>query len=433
MLDRSRLRDESEEISALLKTRGYQLEIAIFNQLDTRHKSYQQQVQDLLTERKAHAKKFEELIQQGKSADEARTILNTKTGKSDKQDKALSHARQMLKEADEQLQAFMLEIPNIPDAKVVPGKSEADNKVLALSQLKPTQFNFKPKDHVALSGADLDTELAASLVGARFMVLRGNLARLHRVLGEFMLDYQSKAGYEEVYVPYIANSSALRGTGQLPKFEEDLFKLENTDWYLIPTAEVPLTNLYAKRILDYGELEQPIKLVARTPCFRSEAGNYGRDTRGVLRQHQFEKVELVLIVQPLYAQDAFVSLGAQVSGILTALELPFREVALCSGDLGFSSQYTIDYEVWLPSQNKYREISSCSNFGDFQARRMNLRWRDKSSAKNVFPHTLNASGVAIGRCMAALLENHQQADGTVKIPKALMPYLNNEDVLTLKH
>ena len=433
MLDRSQLREDTQRIRALLEARGYQLDTKHFLTLDKNQKSCLRALQDLQTERRARAKEFEALVKQGKSPDEARAQLGLNQKGADSHTQKLESAREALKKADTQLHNMMLEIPNIPDPTVHAGNDETDNKPLNTSDIPIPTFDFEPKDHTALAGTSLDTQLAAQLTGARFMVLRGNLARLHRALGQFMLDYHTNDGYEEVYVPYIASSASLHGTGQLPKFEEDLFALADNDWYLIPTAEVPLTNLYADQILEHKELEKPVKLVAHTPCFRREAGSYGRDTQGVLRQHQFDKVELVHICQPSQAEDTFKVLNKQVASILTELDLPYRTVALCTGDLGFAATCTIDYEVWLPSQNKYREISSCSHFGDFQARRMNLRWRTAEDNKIMYAHTLNASGVAVGRCMAALLENNQQADGTVRVPKALVRYMDGARTMKLNH
>jgi seryl-tRNA synthetase len=430
MLDKTLLRDDAEHVAGLLSGRGYQLDVGRFHVLDEAQRECARAVQDLQTQRRAQAKEFEALVRQGKSPDEARAELGSVADAGGHEDK-LKRANEALRAANEQLNAFMLEIPNIPHTEAPKGESEADNKQLGLSQMKPPKFGFEFKDHVALAGVSLDAELAANLAGARFMVLRGTLARLHRALTQFMLDMNGKAGYEEVYVPYIANAASMRGTGQLPKVGEDLFALKDNDWYLIPTGEVPLTNLYADRILEQEELEQPIRLMAHTPCFRREAGNYGRDTHGVLRQHQFDKVELVHICMPEHSNNAFDGLNAQVAAVLTALELPYREVALCTGDLGFAATRTIDYEVWFPSQDQYREVSSCSHFGDFQARRMGLRWRDKSTKKIGFAHTLNGSGVAVGRCMAALLENHQQADGSVLLPKVLAAYMGGTRELQL--
>lgn len=424
MLDTSRLRNDMDAVKASLITRGYQLDSDQFQALFAHYQSCQRDTQDLQTQRRLRAKEVEKLVAKGVSPDEAKRTLKIDKKKEAAYDAQLAQCEQSLRKASEDVRAFMLDIPNTPDQRVPQGVSAEDNEVLS-TWGKPPELNFDPKDHLKLGGKALNTELAAALAGTRFMVLRGAVARLHRALAQFMLSTHTTFGYEEIYVPYIANGEALRGTGQLPKFADDLFALSgSSDYYLIPTAEVPLSNLYANRILDYEDLAQPIKLMAHTPCFRREAGNYGRDTRGVLRQHQFDKVELVQLCQPKHADDALEALCTHAEAVLKQLELPYRKVSLCTGDLGFAACRTYDLEVWLPSQGCYREISSCSDFGTFQARRMGLRWRDKTTKTKVFAHTLNGSGVAVGRCMAAVMENHQQHDGTIKLPKALVPYMD---------
>jgi seryl-tRNA synthetase len=312
-------------------------------------------------------------------------------------------------------------VPNIPDASVPEGKSEEDN-VEVRKWGEPRAFDFEPKDHVDVGeGLGLDFETAVKLTGSRFSVMTGPMARLHRALTQFMLDlHTTEHGYTEAYVPYLVNADSLRGTGQLPKFEEDLFKLGGEqEYYLIPTAEVPVTNMVRDTILD----SVPQKFTAHTPCFRSEAGSYGRDTRGMIRQHQFEKVEMVQIVEPAQSMAALEELTGHAETVLQKLGLPYRVVNLCSGDIGFSSCKTYDLEVWLPGQGKYREISSCSSFGDFQARRMQARWRNPETKKPELVHTINGSGLAVGRTLVAILENYQQADGSVTVPQVLQSYM----------
>ena len=305
------------------------------------------------------------------------------------------------------------------------GADEEDN-VEVRQWGTPRSFDFEPKDHIDLGegSGELDFENAAKLTGSRFAVMRGRLARLHRALIQFMLDVQTNEhGYEEIYVPYMVNSDSLRGTGQLPKFEEDLFKVPfgERHYYLIPTAEVPVTNMVRDEIIDAAQM--PLKFASHTPCFRSEAGSSGKDTRGLIRQHQFEKVEMVQIVEPSKSWDALEDMTANAEAILQKLELPYRVVVLCGGDLGFSAQKTYDIEVWLPGQDKYREISSVSNMGDFQARRMQARWRNPETGKPELAHTLNGSGLAVGRTLLAVMENYQTADGKIRIPEALVPYM----------
>jgi seryl-tRNA synthetase len=326
-----------------------------------------------------------------------------------------------------ELDTILSAVPNLPQASVPAGDSEADNLEVRRWG-EPREFAFTPLDHVALGAIDglMDFESAADIARSRFVVMRGRLARLQRALVQFMLDlHTSEHGYTEVYVPYLVNSASLRGTGQLPKFEEDLFAIRDTDLYLIPTAEVPVTNIVRGKILD----RVPLKFVSHTPCFRSEAGSYGKDTKGLIRQHQFEKVELVQMVEPAQSEQAHEKLTGHAETVLQRLDLPYRVVSLCTGDLGFSAAKTYDLEVWLPGQQAYREISSCSNFGDFQARRMGARWRNPDTGKPELLHTLNGSGLAVGRTLVAVLENHQREDGSIVIPKVLRPYMGGDEVL----
>jgi seryl-tRNA synthetase len=322
---------------------------------------------------------------------------------------------------------MLLGTPNLPADEVPAGASEDDNVEVARWG-EPASFDFEVKDHVDLGEGlgQLDSETASKITGARFTVMYGPLAQLHRALTQFMLNlHTAQHGYREIYVPYIVNRDSLRGTGQLPKFEEDLFKLHaDQDLYLIPTAEVPVTNVGRDRIFEDAELgEQGVRFAAHTPCFRSEAGSYGRDTRGMIRQHQFEKVELVQLVRPMQSEQALEELVGHAEKVLELLELPYRKVILCGGDLGFSARKTYDLEVWLPAQGTYREISSCSNFGDYQARRMQARWRNPETGKPELLHTLNGSGLAVGRTLVAVLENYQREDGSIAIPEALQPLM----------
>ena len=345
----------------------------------------------------------------------------------------LDECKTKLNDVQAQLEDILSGVPNLPHESVPEGEDEEDN-VTVLTWGEPRQFDFEPKDHVDVGAAlnGLDFETAAKLTGSRFATMSGQVAQLHRALIQFMLNLHTREhGYEEVYVPYIVNSETLYGTGQLPKFAEDLFKVgDENEWYLIPTAEVPVTNMYRGEILDAGQL--PKRFTAHTPCFRSEAGSYGRDTRGMIRQHQFEKVELVHLVEPEKSFDALEELVGHAEKVLQLLDLPYRKVVLCGGDLGFSATKTYDLEVWLPGQDKYREISSCSNCLDFQARRMQLRWRNPETGKPELVHTLNGSGLAVGRTLVAILENYQNADGSVTIPEALRPYMNNAETMTAK-
>src|SRR5699024_11194412 len=429
MLDIRDLRQHGEEFKQRLAIKGYSLDLDAFAALDKERKNADVRSQELQAERKKAARKVGELIKSGMSVDQAKAEVADSLASIDQElDKEVQNAQAVQK----QIREFLLDVPNVPDADVPAGNDDSDNVEVSRWGEQPT-FSFAVKDHVdlgaALSDGELNFDLAAKLSGARFAVMSGSLARLNRALVSFMIDKHLQHGYTETYVPYLVGPDALEGTGQLPKFEQDLFKLQGErELYLIPTAEVPVTNLYRDNILDAADMPQ--KRVAHTPCFRSEAGSHGRDTRGMIRQHQFEKVELVQIVKPSESDAALEELTAHAEAILQALELPYRKVILCGGDLGFSARRTYDLEVWLPSQNTYREISSCSNFGDFQARRMQARWRNPEAKRPELVHTLNGSGLAVGRTLVAILENGQQEDGSIRIPKALQPYMGGKDTLT---
>jgi seryl-tRNA synthetase len=420
MLDPKLLRNDVEQLAAQLARRGFELDLAQLAQLEQERKQAQQEAQELQTERNTRSKN----IGKAKAAGEDIAPLLKEIDDLGDRHKA---AEARLAEVLEQLTNIALSIPNLPQADVPAGKDENDNEEVSRWG-EPRQFDFEPKDHVDLGAAlgGMDFETAAKISAARFVTLKGPLARLQRALTQFMLDMHSEQhGYTETYVPYLVNADSLQGTGQLPKFEADLFKVDDGQFYLIPTAEVPVTNIVRDTISEHDQL--PLKFVAHTPCFRSEAGSHGRDVRGLIRQHQFEKVELVQIVRPQDSAAAHEELTAHAETILQLLDLPYRKVNLCTGDLGFSSTKTYDLEVWLPSQQTYREISSCSNFGDFQARRLQARWRNPETGKPELVHTLNGSGLAVGRTLLAVMENHQQADGSITIPQALRPYLGGQD------
>jgi seryl-tRNA synthetase len=413
MLDIKVVREDPTAVAAALKIKGYEFPIEHFLELDARRKQADIRAQSLLADRKLASKKIGELVGQGRSVDEAKSevaeILEKISGD-------ISIATEEARQAQEALSGMLLATPNTPDARVPPGATEEDNHEV-LTWGEPKAFDFQPLDHVDIGEllGQIDATTAGKITGSRFTVMSGEIARLHRALVQFMLnEHIAVHGYTEVYVPYIVNRESLVGTGQLPKFEEDLFCLQgDQDYYLIPTAEVPVTNIARDRI----------RYVAHTPCFRSEAGSYGRDTRGLIRQHQFEKVELVHLVRPTQSDEALESLTAHAEHILQSLELPYRKVILCGGDLGFGAQLTYDLEVWLPGQDAYREISSCSNYGAYQARRMQARWRNPETGKPEPLHTINGSGLAVGRTLVAILENYQEASGDVLIPKVLRPYM----------
>ncbi len=419
MLDPKLLRSDLNAVAESLNIKGYTLDCEAFMALEAQRKALQLAAESLQQERNTYSKSMGKLIGEAKAKGEDIEPLKAK-GEQIKNDSAAADAA--LAEVQAQLDSLLQEIPNIPHSSVPAGKSEDDN-VEVRRWGAPRQFEFEVKDHVDLGAAlnGLDFDVAAKITGSRFSQMRGGLASLHRALTQFMLNtHINEHGYEEVYVPYIVNRESLFGTGQLPKFEADLFKLDDErEFYLIPTAEVPITNIYRDEIVD----TLPIKFVSHTPCFRSEAGSYGRDTRGMIRQHQFEKVEMVQFVHPDESWDSLETLVGHAEAILQKLELPYRTVVLCGGDLGFSAAKTYDIEVWLPSQEKYREISSCSHFADFQARRMKARFRN-AEGKPELLHTLNGSGLAVGRTLLAVMENYQQADGSIAIPEVLQPLMN---------
>ena len=423
MLDPRLVRSDISSVAEQLRKRGYELDVASLEQLESQRKQCQVKTEQLQNERNTKSKS----IGKAKAAGEdIQPLLDEVAGLGASLDKAKTELNQI----QEQMDAILLGIPNLPHESVPEGKDESDN-VEIRRWGEPRDFDFEVKDHVDL-GADLhalDFETASKLTGSRFVVMRGQIARLHRALTQFMIDVHTREhGYEEVYVPYIVNRDSLRGTGQLPKFEEDLFCVDDeAGYYLIPTAEVPVTNLVRNEILEAEQL--PLKLTSHTPCFRSEAGSYGKDTRGMIRQHQFEKVEMVQLVKPADAWDALEELTGHAEVILQKLELPYRVVVLCGGDIGFSAAKTYDLEVWLPGQQAYREISSCSCFTDFQARRMQARWRNPETGKPELLNTINGSGLAVGRTLVAVLENYQQADGSVVVPEALQRYMGGIEVL----
>jgi len=423
MLDIKRLRQDITTLAEQLRVKHYELDVSAFESLESSRKSVQVETEQLQAERKKASKQIGQLVGQGMSVDEAKAQVQKTLDTIAEQ---LGAKEAELKQIQAKLDDLLMGIPNVPDAAVPEGKSEDDNQEV-LRWGTPPSFDFEAKDHVDLGSVSggLDFERAAKLTGSRFAVMSGGIARLHRALAQFMLDtHVQEHGYLETQVPFIVNRESLLGTGQLPKFEEDLFKLYTdhaSDYYLIPTSEVPLTNLVRDEILNDSEL--PLKFAAHTSCFRSEAGSYGRDIRGMIRQHQFEKVELVQIVRPQESMDTLEALVGHAETILKRLELPYRKVLLCGGDLGFGAAKTYDLEVWLPAQKAYREISSCSNMTDFQARRMQARLRNPETNKTELVHTLNGSGLAVGRTLVAVLENYQTAEGRVRVPAALQSYM----------
>jgi seryl-tRNA synthetase len=426
MLDIQLLRKDLNAVSQRLATRGVTLDTVRIEALEAERKAIQTQTQDLQAARNKYSKDIGQLRAAGHGLDDEEiSDLMADTAKIGTELKA---AEERLGTIQEELSALLMSVPNLPHESVPVGNSETDN-VVVRHVGEPRIFPLPARDHVAI-GEDLDLldfPTAVKIASSRFVLMRGDLARLHRALVQYMLDtHTQNHGYEEVYVPYLVNADSLRGTGQLPKFEEDLFKLDN-GLYLIPTAEVPVTNIVRDEIIPAENL--PIRMVAHTPCFRSEAGSYGKDTRGMIRQHQFDKVELVQMVRPEDSYAALEELTGHAEAILKGLNLPYRVVALCTGDLGFSAAKTYDLEVWLPGQNTYREISSCSNFEAFQARRMQARARmekDGKAGKPELIHTLNGSGLAVGRCLVAVLENYQREDGGVDIPTVLQPYMGGK-------
>ncbi|MBN4666277.1 serine--tRNA ligase [Pandoraea nosoerga] len=424
MLDIQLLRKDLDGVAARLQTRGYTLDVATFAALEAERKQIQTQTEELQARRNALSKQVG--MKKGKGEDASAEIAEV-GGIAD----TLKASSVRLEEIQTRLSELLLGVPNLPHESVPVGKDETHN-VEVRRWGTPREFDFTPRDHVDLGARlGLDFDAAVKLAGARFSVMKGGIARLHRALAQFMIDtHTSEHGYTEMYVPYIVNAASMRGTGQLPKFEDDLFKVprkvggedgERTEnFYLIPTAEVSLTNLVRDELLSADEV--PLRMVAHTPCFRSEAGSYGKDTRGMIRQHQFDKVELVHVVRPEESYDTLEMLVGHAEAILQKLELPYRTIVLCTGDMGFGSAKTYDMEVWIPAQNTYREISSCSNMESFQARRMQARYRN-AQGKPELVHTLNGSGLAVGRALVAVLENYQNADGSVTVPDVLRPYM----------
>lgn len=423
MLDPQLLRNNLEETAALLKRRGYELDTKQLSALEEQRKTLQVETQSLQAERN---KKSKNIGKAKASGEDIQPLLDEVSSLGAK----LEDAEKALAVVQEEMHNIMMALPNVPDTSVPDGKSEDDNLEIR-KWGEPKQFDFEVKDHVDLGEAlgQLDFETGAKIAGSRFAVMHSGIANMHRALTQFMLDlHTTEHGYNETYVPYIVNSDSLRGTGQLPKFEEDLFKLRaEQEFYLIPTAEVPVTNIVRDTITEADSM--PRKFVCHTPCFRSEAGSYGRDTRGMIRQHQFEKVELVQIVTADQSEKAHEELTSHAEAVLQKLNLPYRMVNLCTGDIGFSAHKTYDLEVWLPGQNKYREISSCSNFGDFQARRLKARWRNPETGKPELVHTVNGSGLAVGRTLVAIMENYQDEKGRIHVPEVLQPYMGNRKII----
>ena len=428
MLDPKCLRSDIEQTAERLAARGFKLDVAAFSSLEEKRKTLQSRTQDLQNERNVRSKSIGKAKAQGEDI----APLLAEVGKlGDELDSAKAELTALLDEITVMTQG----IPNLPDESVPEGENENHNVEISRWG-QPRTFDFEVSDHVDVGerlNNGLDFSTASKITGSRFVVMRGDVARLNRAIAQFMLDvHTGEHGYQEMYVPYLVNSDSLYGTGQLPKFGEDLFHTqpateEGQGLSLIPTAEVPLTNIVRDEIVDAKSL--PVKMTAHTPCFRSEAGSYGRDTRGLIRQHQFDKVELVQLVKPEDSFDALEALTSHAEAILQKLELPYRKMLLCTGDMGFGACKTYDLEVWLPAQNTYREISSCSNMLDFQARRMQARFRNPETNKPELLHTLNGSGLAVGRTLVAILENNQQDDGSVTVPKALVPYMGGVEVL----
>ncbi|OGT53321.1 MAG: serine--tRNA ligase [Gammaproteobacteria bacterium RIFCSPHIGHO2_12_FULL_42_13] len=418
MIDPKLIRSQIDTVAASLRKRGIILDIAKFHALENKRKEQQIKIQELQNERNVRSKEVGIAKATGKNVGDSFAKL-----------KELSDSLKVLEEEfnliQGELEDFLARLPNLPHDSVPTGKSEEDNQVVR-TWGEPTRFTFKPKDHIELGAQRnrMDFATAAKLTGSRFVVLHGPLAQLHRALAQFMLDLHiSEHGYREIAIPYLVNADSLYGTGQLPNLKEDVFAIAGENpYYLIPTAEVPVTNTVRDQILEVEQL--PIKYVAYSPCFRSEAGSYGKDIRGMLRQHQFEKVELVHIVQPQDSYHALEELTKHAETVLQQLELPYRVMSLCTGDIGFAAAKTYDLEVWLPGQECYREISSCSNTEAFQARRMKARYRDPKTGKPEHVHTLNGSALAVGRTLIAVMENFQNAEGKIHIPKVLQPYMN---------
>ncbi|MWN04981.1 seryl-tRNA synthetase [Gilliamella bombicola] len=429
MLDPNLLRNELDLVANKLARRGFKLDVDAIRHLEEKRKVLQVETENLQAERNARSKAIGQAKARGEDITAVREEVN-------KLGEKLNSAKIELDTLLNQIKDIASSIPNIPDDSVPDGKDENDN--VEISRFgTPRTFDFPVQDHVALGErfGGLDFAAGVKLTGARFVVMKSQIARLHRAITQFMLDLHTEQhGYAEIYVPYLVNQATLFGTGQLPKFAGDLFhtkpldeEADSSNYALIPTAEVPVTNLVRDEILDESVL--PLKMTAHTPCFRSEAGSYGKDTRGLIRMHQFDKVELVQIVKPEESMKALEELTAHAEKVLQLLELPYRKIVLCTGDMGFGSCKTYDLEVWVPAQNTYREISSCSNMWDFQARRMQARYRNKADNKTYLVHTLNGSGLAVGRTLVAIMENYQQADGSIKVPSVLVPYMNGVEFI----
>jgi seryl-tRNA synthetase len=422
MLDPKLIRNDLQTVATKLKKRGLTLDLALINSLEEQRKSLQTKLQELQSERNSQAKAVGQAKASGKDINE---LLKQVKDLGD----LLKATEEKFEQVQNELNDYLARIPNIPHDTVPEGKSEDDNQLIR-TWGEPTKFNFTPKDHVDLGvNLGMDFATAAKISGARFVVLRGKLATLHRAIAQFMLDiHLNENGYQEISVPALVNAESLYGTGQLPKMKDDLFSTKGeTEFYLIPTSEVSVTNTVRDEIVEENQL--PIKYVCYSPCYRSEAGSYGKDTRGMIRQHQFEKVEMVQIAHPDKSYEALEEMTRHAESILQRLELPYRVMALCGADLGFAAAKTYDLEVWLPAQNRYREISSCSNTESFQARRLKARYRDSKTGKPELLHTLNGSGLAVGRTLVAIMENYQDEQGRIRIPKALRPYMNNLEIL----
>ena len=421
MLSPKLLRSETEKVACNLARRGHELDVSGYKKLEARRKALHMETERFRNERNVRSKSIGQAKAKGEDIEPLKAEV-------DKLGDRLKDLEGDLKVVTQELREVELGLPNLLDDSVPDGNSEEDNQEIR-NWGEPRSFSFDVRDHVDLGGEQMDFEVAAKITGSRYVVLKGSIARLHRALIQFMLDtHTQEHDYREVYVPYVVHAASLVGTGQLPKFSEDLFRLSHEQpFFLIPTAEVPVTNLVRESIVEAEDM--PLKFVAHTPCFRSEAGAYGQDTRGMIRQHQFEKVELVQIVRPDASYDALEQLTGHAETILQRLSLPYRIVVLCAGDTGFGSAKTYDIEVWLPSQKRYREISSCSNFETFQARRMGARWRNPETGKAEVLHTLNGSGLAVGRTLVAILENYQLEDGTVEVPEVLRGYMGGRETL----
>ncbi len=425
MLDPKLIRQDIDNTAQRLLRKGFTLDVSSIQSLEEKRKVLQVETEELQAERNSRSKAIGKAKAQG---EDIQPLLDAVSDLGDQ----LDERKASLDEVQGELNELLMAIPNVPDESVPEGGTEEDNVEIRRWGDIP-EFDFEPKDHVDLThdSGKMGFEVATKITGSRFVTLRGEIARLHRALAQFMLDVHTREhGYEEIYVPFIVNRDSLLGTGQLPKFEEDQFRLmDDRDFFLVPTAEVPVTNIARNEILAAEEVPQ--KLVCHSPCFRREAGSYGKDTRGMIRQHQFEKVELVMMVRPGESWGALDTLTGHAETILQKLDLPYRVMNLCGGDLGFAAAKTIDLEVWLPGQGKYREISSCSNFLDFQARRMHARWRNPETGKPELLHTLNGSGLAVGRTLVAVLENYQQADGSIRVPQALQSFMGGDATINL--